>query len=346
MRIARAIGWQGDLPAPFAVKSARRFDVPCETIALHPGCKPNWPWKKWHGFDELAALLPSVAVIGTPSDLDNTGTYFARPFRWPDHVHDFVGQLDLRDTAALISQCAALISIDSGMMHLGVALRVPTFGIFGITSPQRECIPSPNMIPISKKLVCEPMCRRRPWGRRDCEHHLAVPQVPDRARGRGSRRRVASMKSDALTVTYYGEVFSTSGYGTAARAYVHALHAAGVRIAIFAAGRPPQQFEDDLVLSLVRREPSPDIIIVHAIPSFWPRWAYTAHNVVAITVWEADPIPRAWERALNRAIDVWVPCAFNVIAFGKALGTPPFCLPYALPAYSAASSRRCSLPGS
>ena len=173
MKIARAIGWQGDLPAPFAVKSARRFDLPCETIALHPGCKPNWPWKKWHGFDELAALLPSVAVIGTPSDIDNTGTYFARPFRWPDHVHDFVGQLDLRDTAALISQCAALISIDSGMMHLGVALRVPTFGIFGITSPQRECIPSPNMIPISKKLACEPMCRRRPWGRRDCEHHLA-----------------------------------------------------------------------------------------------------------------------------------------------------------------------------
>jgi hypothetical protein len=171
-RIARAIGWDGELPAPFAMKSTRRFGLPRDTIALHPGCKPNWPWKKWHGFDDLAALLPNVALIGTPSDLDNQGTYFARPFRWPDHARDFVGKLDLRDTAALISQCAALISLDSGMMHLGVALRVPTFGIFGITSPQRECIPSPFMTPITRQLVCEPACRRRSWGRRDCEQHL------------------------------------------------------------------------------------------------------------------------------------------------------------------------------
>ncbi|MGA7201112.1 MAG: glycosyltransferase [Candidatus Cybelea sp.] len=172
-RVARAIGWDGELPAPFAMKSTRRFGLPRDTIALHPGCKANWPWKKWHGFDELAALFPNVAVIGTPSDLDNRGTYFARPFRWPDHARDFIGKLDLRDTAALLSQCAALISLDSGMMHLGVALRVPTFGVFGITSPQRECIPSPFMTPITKQLVCEPACRGRSWGRRDCEQHLA-----------------------------------------------------------------------------------------------------------------------------------------------------------------------------
>ena len=155
------------------MKSTRRFDLPRDTIALHPGCKPSWPWKKWHGFDQLATLFPNVAIIGTRSDLDNGRTYFERPFHWPDHVHDFVGKLDLRDTAALISQCAALVSLDSGMMHLGVALRVPTFGIFGITSPGRECIPSPYMIPITKRLCCEPACRRLPWGRRDCDRHLA-----------------------------------------------------------------------------------------------------------------------------------------------------------------------------
>lgn len=171
-RIARALGWDGNLPPPFAMKSARRFDLPRDTVAIHPGCKPNWPWKKWHGFDELARFFPNVAIIGTPADLDNSRTYFSRAFRWPEHARDFVGKLDLRDTAALISQCRALVSLDSGMMHLSVALRVPTFGIFGITSPDRECIPSPYMTPISKQLSCEPGCRLRPWGRRDCEHHL------------------------------------------------------------------------------------------------------------------------------------------------------------------------------
>jgi glycosyltransferase involved in cell wall biosynthesis len=137
--------------------------------------------------------------------------------------------------------------------------------------------------------------------------------------------------TNAISVNYYGEVFSTSGYGTAARAYIHALHSAGVRVAVIGAGQPPHQFQDSLVRSLVGREPDPHFTILHAIPLFWPRWAYTVQNAIAITVWEAEPIPQVWNRALNHAVDVWVPCEFNVRAFGKALGTAPFRLPYALP---------------
>jgi hypothetical protein len=171
--IADELGWLGDLPSPFAMKSTRRFSLPRGTIALHPGCKASWPWKKWHGFDELAACFEHVAIVGTAPDLDNHRSYFKRPFQWPPHVRSFVGELGLCDTAALLSQCRALVSIDSGLMHLGVALAVPTFGIFGITSADRECIPSPYMTPITKGLPCEPACRLGRWGRRDCERHVA-----------------------------------------------------------------------------------------------------------------------------------------------------------------------------
>jgi ADP-heptose:LPS heptosyltransferase len=170
--LARQLGWRGSLPPPFAMTSGRRFHLPIGTVALHPGCKPDWPWKKWHGFDELAARLPSVAVIGTRDDLENQHTYFARPFKWPPHTRDFVGLLDLADTAALLTECAALVSNDSGLMHVGAAVGIPTFGIFGITSPAREAIAAPNMIPVTKGLSCEPACRRGAWGRRDCEWHL------------------------------------------------------------------------------------------------------------------------------------------------------------------------------
>jgi hypothetical protein len=64
-RLARAAGWQGDMPAPFAVASARRFGLAPGTVALHPGCKADWPWKKWHGFAELAGLFPRVVIVGT-----------------------------------------------------------------------------------------------------------------------------------------------------------------------------------------------------------------------------------------------------------------------------------------
>ena len=170
--IARQLGWDAPLPLPFAHPSPLGVTIAPGTVALHPGCKPDWPWKKWHGFEDLAARLPHVVVIGSESDRSNEGTYFRRTFAWPPHALDLTGQLDLAGTAAVLSQCAALVANDSGLMHLGVALGIPTFGIFGITSPARESMNAPNMTSITKGLPCEPACRRAAWGRRDCEHHL------------------------------------------------------------------------------------------------------------------------------------------------------------------------------
>ena len=171
-RTARLLGWTGPLPPPFAMSSDRHFDIEPGTVALHPGCKPDWPWKKWHGFAELADRFPNVVLVGTESDLDNRDTYFRDPFAWPEQARNCVGVLNLADTAALLRRCAALVSNDSGLMHLGVALGIPTFGIFGITSQRREAMPVANMHPITKGLACEPACRMKTWGRRDCEHHL------------------------------------------------------------------------------------------------------------------------------------------------------------------------------
>ena len=172
-RIARALGWQEAMPAPFVRPSGRRFDLPEGTVALHPGCKRNWPWKRWHGFAELAVLLPSVAIVGSEEDRGAIGAYFReRGWNWPDHVRDFTGTLNLPDTAAVIAEASALVANDSGLMHLSVALGTPTFGIFGITNPGREVIAAPQMHVITKGLACEPRCRTQAYGRRDCEHHL------------------------------------------------------------------------------------------------------------------------------------------------------------------------------
>jgi hypothetical protein len=179
-RVAREVGWTGAMPAPFAVHSGRSFDdLAPGTIALHPGCKAGWPWKKWHGFPELAAELPHVVVVGTEEDRRTEGTYFGRPYEWPSHVRDLTGTLSLPDTAALLSRCAALVSNDSGLMHLGVALGIPVFGVFGITSPGREALPTPNMLPVTRGLGCESACRRQPWGRRDCHRHLECLRTLD-----------------------------------------------------------------------------------------------------------------------------------------------------------------------
>ena len=42
-RVAHELGWRGNLPPPFAMASSRRFDLSPGTIAIHPGCKYEWP---------------------------------------------------------------------------------------------------------------------------------------------------------------------------------------------------------------------------------------------------------------------------------------------------------------
>jgi ADP-heptose:LPS heptosyltransferase len=294
-RIARELGWKEALPAPFATSSNRRFELPPGAVAIHPGCKYEWPWKKWHGFDDLAHRFENVVVVGSPEDLRTDNTYFRRAFEWPAHALNFMGKLSLADTAALLRECAALIANDSGLMHLGVALGVPTFGIFGITSPEREAINAPNFFPITKGLPCEAACRRGTWGRRDCDRHLeclktltadevfmkvnqviapAGEHTPSLKRVRmASPPESQSADKDTINLMYYGCVFDASGYGNAARGYIHALHRAGVDLSVVDLAGRPRQISDPLVESLVGRKIDADFHLFHGIPPHWARQA-------------------------------------------------------------------------
>jgi ADP-heptose:LPS heptosyltransferase len=353
-RMARQLGWTGTLPPPIAAASTRRFNLPAGTLAMHTGCKPDWPWKKWHGFAELAQKFPHVALIGTAPDFDNTGTYFGRSFRWsghirqpghvrwPGHVLDYTGKLDLRDTAALISQCAALVANDSGIMHLGAALGVPTFGIFGITSPAREAMALPNMIPVTKGLACEPACRTQQWGRRDCEYHLeclktlSAGEVAERIQAHLAAKpgTEASPQPDRkmtkLGLVYHGHVFDASGYGAAARAYIHALHGAGVDLSVENLSACPPQVGDELVELLAGRSIQADFHLFHGIPHVWAQQAFRLPNAIAMTVWETDTMPTQWRNTLEHSLETWLPCDFNIEAFRPHMRRPLAKMPHAL----------------
>ena len=52
---------------------------------------------------------------------------------------------------------------------------------------------------------------------------------------------------DELSVIYYGYVFDASGYGEAARAYIHALHTAGVDVSVVDLANRERQVRDELI---------------------------------------------------------------------------------------------------
>lgn len=340
--IAGELGWRQDMPLPFVVPSSRRFDLPDGTVVMHPGCKRSWPWKRWHGFADLAARFENVALVGTEEDRSNAGTYFDERQTWPAHVRDYTGKLSLPDTAALIAQSAVLVSNDSGLMHLGVAVGTPTFGIFGITNPHRETVPAPHMHVITKGLPCEPACRTRPQGRRTCEHHLDCLKTltaaevaariemarPGLAGGSG---HIKAAEKGAIRLNYYAAVFDASGYGQAARLYIRALKAAGIKVSVVHTGARPAQVEDAEIEALLGDDPAADFHLFHGIPPWFAGSAYRRRNVIAMTVWETDTMPQQWRNPLGHAIDVWLPCSFNVEVFQDALRRQTFRLPHAAP---------------
>jgi SAM-dependent methyltransferase len=251
-----------------------------------------------------------------------------------------------------------LVSNDSGLMHLGAALGIPTFGIFGITNPDREMIRAANMFPITKGLPCEPACRKGAWGRRDCEHRLCclktlspeevhmkvtatLPELKDRsslpkADSAPSLHHYRNGNTETIRLAYYGYMFDASGYGQAARGYLHALHRAGIELTVVdLAGNRPRQVEDPLVASLIGHPTDADFHLFHGTPPLWARMAFPLRNVIAMTVWETDTMPTQWRSILMHAVDVWLPCEFNTSVFATALGRPVFKLPH--PVFSAES---------
>lgn len=131
-----------------------------------------------------------------------------------------------------------------------------------------------------------------------------------------------------ISLVYYGYVFDASGYGHAARGYIHALHAAGVRLSVVDLAGRGAQVRDDLIESLVRREADADFHLFHGIPPQWSKRAFGLPNAIGMTVWETDEMPSQWRNALNHTLEIWLPCEFNVATFSRALEKPVFKLPH------------------
>lgn len=71
----------------------------------------------------------------------------------------------LADMPGLLEACAALVTIDSGLKHLAVCVRVPTVTLFGATDPREWHMGSNADLVLWRGLSCSP-CRRNecPFG--------------------------------------------------------------------------------------------------------------------------------------------------------------------------------------
>ena len=139
------------------------------------------PQKHW--FDDYwkttaAQLLEQwnlpVVMLGGPADVDA-----ACEICRDTEIINLTGQTSLQEAAALIGQSRGVIGVDTGLTHMGHAMKVPTLALFGSTRPYLKTgLESSKVIYLNRH--CAP-CRRNPTcgGTFDCLREITPKRVMD-----------------------------------------------------------------------------------------------------------------------------------------------------------------------
>lgn len=147
------------------------------------GSAKRWPPEHFAALAQaVVAQRPGtqVALLGSPKDravCDEivaavAGTAAAAA------VLNIAGQTSLAEAVALIGHAGAVVSNDSGLLHVASSLDRPVIAIYGPTDPDHAPPFSTVAAALSLRLDCSP-CRQRecPLGHHDCMRKLAPDTV-------------------------------------------------------------------------------------------------------------------------------------------------------------------------
>jgi ADP-heptose:LPS heptosyltransferase len=101
---------------------------------------------------------------------------------------DLRGKLDLRESMAVIANSHMFIGIDSFLIHIANAFKIPAIGLFGAIDPNKRIVPMENLICIFSNIHCKGCYHRlRPpvygvkckWREAKCMKSISVSMVTD-----------------------------------------------------------------------------------------------------------------------------------------------------------------------
>lgn len=132
--------------------TSRGLDTGKPVAALHPYAThpaKAWPAERWLSLvDALEADGVQTVAVGA-----STTPFLAQRLG----QRDLTGTADIRGSSAILAVCSALVSGDSGPMHLGTAVGTPVVGLFGPTTPHWGFLPSgPKDTVLQADLDCRP----------------------------------------------------------------------------------------------------------------------------------------------------------------------------------------------
>jgi ADP-heptose:LPS heptosyltransferase len=115
----------------------KAYDIPEEYVAFAIGAQyatKRLPNEKI--IEIIKGIKMPVVLLGGPSDEDN-----ARFIQSKCEVIDLVGKININQSASVIQRAQKVISHDTGMMHIAVALKKQVISIWGNTTPNLGMYP-------------------------------------------------------------------------------------------------------------------------------------------------------------------------------------------------------------
>lgn len=160
---------------------AARLALPdAATVALMPGAEYG-PAKRWPAeyFAELARLLGQDGVrswvFGSPAEVA-LGETIAQGSGGA--AITLCGKTGLGDVVDLVARCRAVVTNDSGLMHVSAATGVPVVAIYGSSTPDFTPPLTDRKVIHYLRLSCSPcFARECPLGHLDCLRKIAPAAV-------------------------------------------------------------------------------------------------------------------------------------------------------------------------
>lgn len=114
---------------------------PDKLIGIHMGASPRWPSKAWHTDNIEDFIIKAqkigyqILLFGGPEEIKLQENFVIKLRKKGIKVFQNNPKNADREFASLVNSCKAMICSDSFALHVSIALRKPTIGLFFCTSP-------------------------------------------------------------------------------------------------------------------------------------------------------------------------------------------------------------------